>query len=159
MHSPTLYVSMLGTVNNIIKQKTEGLSHADSMLQLPFPANCMNWILGHIMVYRAQYLGVIDGVSKPDEDEFALYGFGSEPLTDPDKAIPLETILARLDELSDQVVAALEKMPESRLDELLDEEKGVTVDQRLHFYLVFHEAMHAGQLEPLRELALANGSS
>ena len=52
---------MLGTANNVIKQKTEGLTHADSMLQLPIPANCMNWILGHIMVYREQYLGVIDG--------------------------------------------------------------------------------------------------
>ena len=85
MHTPTLYVNMLGTVNNVIKQKTEGLTHADSMLQLPIPANCMNWILGHIMVYRMQYLGVIDGVSKPDEGEFALYGFGSEPLTIPTK--------------------------------------------------------------------------
>ncbi len=155
MHTPTLYVNMLGTVNNVIKQKTEGLTHADSMLQLPIPANCMNWILGHIMVYRMQYLGVIDGVSKPDEGEFALYGFGSEPLTDPDKAIPLETLLARLDDLSAQVVAALEKMPESRLDEVWSEERGVTVDQQLHFYLVFHEAFHAGQLEPLHELALA----
>ena len=159
MHSPTLYVNMLGTVNNVIKQKTEGLTHADSMLQLPIPANCMNWVLGHIMVYRMQYLGVIDGVSEPDEGEFALYGFGSEPLTDPDKAIPLETLLARLDDLSAQVVAALEEMPESRLEEVWNEERNVTVDQQLHFYLVFHEAFHVGQLEPLHELALANGSS
>jgi len=146
VHTPTLYVNMLGTANNYIKQKTEGLTHADSMLQLPIPANCMHWILGHIMVHREQILGVIDGVTKPDEDEFALYGVGSEPLTDPDKAIPLETILTRLDDLSDQVVAALEKMPASRLDDLLDEEQGVTVAQRLHFNLVYHEAYHVGQL-------------
>ena len=74
MHMPTLYVNSLGTNNRVIKQKTEGLTHADSMLQLPFPANCMNWILGHILVYREQYLGVIDGVSSPAEGEFALYG-------------------------------------------------------------------------------------
>ena len=64
-----------------------------------------------------QCLGVIDGVSEHDEDEFGLYGFGSEPMTDSDKAIPLETLLARLDTLSEQIAAALEKMPESRLDE------------------------------------------
>ena len=57
--------------------------------------------------------------------------------------------------LSAQVVAALEKMPESRLDEVWNEERDVTVDQQLHFYLVFHEAFHVGQLEPLHELALA----
>ena len=156
MHSPTLYIKSVGITDRVIKQKTEGLTHADSMLQLPFPGNCMNWILGHILVYRMQYLGVIDGVSKPDEGEFALYGFGSEPITDSDKAIPLETLLARLDDASEQVVAALKAMPESRLEEVLDEEQGVSVDERLHFYLVFHEAFHVGQLEPLQELALSN---
>ena len=157
MHSPTLYTKILGTTNHVIKEKTEGLTHADSMLQLPFPGNCMNWILGHMLVYRMQCLGVIDGESKPDEGELALYGFGSEPMTDSNKAIPLETLLARLDDATEQINAALDKMPESRLEVILDEEQDVSVEQRLHFYLVFHEAYHAGQLEPLYELALANG--
>ncbi len=158
MHLPTLYNNILGTSNYVIKEKTEGLTHADSMLQLPFPGNCMNWILGHLMVYRMQCLGVIDGVSEADEAEFALYGFGSEPMTDSDKAIPLETLLARLDTLSEQIAAALEKMPDSRLEEFVDEEQGVTVAQRLIFNLVYHEAYHVGQLEPLYEQALANRS-
>jgi len=158
MHLPTLYNNILGTSNYVIKEKTEGLTHDDSMLQLPFPGNCMNWILGHLMVYRMQCLGVIDGVSEADEDEFALYGFGSEPMTDSDKAIPLETLLARLDTLSEQIAAALEKMPDSRLDELVDEGQDVTVAQRLLFNLVYHEAYHVGQLEPLYEQALANRS-
>ena len=156
MQMQTLCINSLGINNHVIKQKTEGLTHADSMLQLPFPGNCMNWILGHLLVYREQSLGMIDGVSKPDEGEFALYGFGSEPLTDPGKAIPLETLLARLDDASTRISAALEQMPASRLDEVVDEERGVTVGQRLHFYVVFHEAYHAGQLEPLCEFALAN---
>ena len=158
MHMPTLYNNILGTSDYVIKEKTEGLTHADSMLQLPFPGNCMNWILGHLMVYRMQCLGLIDGVSEPDEDEVALYGFGSEPMTDSDKAIPLETLLARLENLSEKIAAALEEMPESRLDEILDEERGVTVGQRLHFMLVYHEAYHVGQLEPLYELAIAKRS-
>jgi hypothetical protein len=29
----------------IIKAQTEGLSHADSLLQLPFRGNCLNWVL------------------------------------------------------------------------------------------------------------------
>ena len=158
MHLPTLFNNILGTSNYVIKEKTEGLTHADSMLQLPFPGNCMNWILGHLMVYRMQCLGVIDGVSEADEEEFVLYGFGSEPMTDSDKAIPLETLLARLDAISEQITAALEEMPDSRLDELLDEEHGVTVAQRLHFNLVYHEAYHVGQLEPLYEQAIAKRS-
>ena len=55
-----------------------------------------------------------------------------------------------------RLLPRLKAMPESRLEEVLDEEQGVSVDERLHFYLVFHEAFHVGQLEPLQELALSN---
>ena len=82
MPTVTQYVNHMEFIDRIIKNQTEGLSHADSMRQLPFPANCMNWILGHLLVYRAQILGLVDGVSQADEAEFALYGNGSEPLTD-----------------------------------------------------------------------------
>lgn len=155
MPSIAQYVNSVRRIDRIVKAKTEGLSHADSMVQLPFPGNCMNWNVGHLLVYRMQYLGVIDGVSKPDPGEFAIYGGGSEPLTDSDKAIPLSTLLTRLDAASDQVIAALETMPAGKLDELYDAEKGITVADRLDFYLVFHESYHAGQLELLQELALA----
>ncbi|MEZ4656317.1 MAG: DinB family protein [Caldilineaceae bacterium] len=155
MPTPQQLISHIGFIDRIIKGKTEGLTHADSMKQLPFPGNCMNWNLGHILVYRMQYLGVIDGVSKPDPDEFAIYGAGSEPLTDSAKAIPLETLLTRLHAASALVVSALEKMAPEKLSEVFDAERGTTVDDRLQFYLIFHESYHAGQLEILRELALA----
>lgn len=149
------YIHNVQWIDRIIKSKTKGLTHEDSMLQMPFPANCMNWNLGHLLVYRMQYLGLIDGVSKPDEAEFALYGGGSEPLTDSDKAIPLDVLLTRLDEASARVISALEKMPESRLTEIADEERGDTVSDRLNGYIIFHESYHSGQLEILYELALA----
>lgn len=148
-------ISSLQRIDGIIKRKTDGLSHADSMKQLPFPGNCMNWNLGHILVYRMQYLGVIDGVSKPDPAEFAIYGAGSQPLTDSDKAIPLETLLSRLQDASAQITAALQAMPVERLGEIYDAERGITVDDRLSFYIIFHESYHAGQLEILEELARA----
>jgi uncharacterized damage-inducible protein DinB len=103
-------------------------------------------------------LGVIDGVSKPDPVEFAIYGGGSEPLTDSSKAIPLDVLLARIDDSSAQAIAALEAMPVEKLAEIYDAERGTTVDDRLSFYLIFHESYHAGQLEILQELALARKS-
>jgi len=156
MPTPTQYINHVQLIDRIVKGKTEGLTHAQSMKQLPFPGNCMNWNIGHILVYRMQYLGVIDGESKPDPDEFAMYGAGSDPLTDSDKAIPLETLLERLDESSKMVISAIEKMPPEKLTEIFDAEQGTTVDDRLQFYIMFHEAYHAGQLELLQELALAD---
>ncbi len=156
MPTPKQYQSHIHLMDRIIKGKTAGLSHADSMRQLPFPGNCMNWNLGHLLVYRHQYLGVIDGSSQADPAEFALYGAGSDPLTDSTKAIPLETLLARLDEASATLVAALDQVAPERLAAIHDVEKGTTVDDHLQFYLMFHESYHVGQLEILHELAVAS---
>jgi uncharacterized damage-inducible protein DinB len=150
------YIDSIERIDRIIKSKTENLTHTDSMKQLPFPGNCMNWNLGHLLVYRMQYLGLLDGTSQADPAEFALYGGGSQPLTDSDKAIPLPVLLERLDDASAQIIAALSALPPERLSEWYDEEKGITLADRLNFYLVFHESYHAGQLELLRELALAS---
>jgi len=150
------YINSLKRIDGIIDRKTEGLTHEDSMRQLPFPGNGMNWNLGHILVYRMQLLGVIDGASKPDPDEFAIYGGGSQPLTDSAKAMPLDVLLARLTDATGQVIAALEAMPTEKLAEVYDAERGTTVAERLAFYLIFHESYHAGQLEILHELALAS---
>jgi uncharacterized damage-inducible protein DinB len=156
MPTLTQYINSVKRIDGIIKRRAEGLTHEDSMRQLPFPGNCLNWNLGHILVYRMQYLGVIDGFSRPDAAEFALYGAGSEPLTDSSKAIPLETLLRRLDAAAEQVISALQTMPVERLAEIYDQKTGATVADRLTFYLIFHESYHAGQLEILQELALAH---
>ncbi|MEX1020022.1 MAG: DinB family protein [Litorilinea sp.] len=155
MPTTAQYINSIKRIDTIIKRKTEGLTHAQSMKQLPFPGNCLNWNLGHILVYRMQYLGVIDGVSQPDPAEFKIYGGGSAPLTDSEIAMPLPTLLTRLDAASDQVITALQSMPAEKLNDIYDAEKSTTVADRLDFYLVFHESYHAGQLELLQELALA----
>ena len=155
MPTITQYVNHVQLIDGIVARKCQGLTHAESMLQLPFPANCLNWNLGHLLVYRMQYLGAIDGVTQPDPAEFALYGGGSAPLTDSAKAIPLETLLARLTEASARVTSALQAMDPARLDAIYDADRGTTVDDRLQFYIIFHESYHAGQLEILHELALA----
>ncbi len=141
--------------NMVIKNKAGELTHEDSMRQLPFPGNCMNWNLGHLLVYRIQILDLINGTSESDEAEFAIYGAGSDLLTDSSKAIPLDQLLTRLEESANAVTATLEKMPLERLDEVIDEERGTTMAQRLGFYMLFHEAYHIGQLELLHELALS----
>ncbi len=106
MPTPAQYIDRIEYVNRNIKMRIENLTHADSMKQLPFPSNCMNWNIGHIMVYRDEYLGAIDGVSKPDAGEFAIYGGGSEPLTDSTKAIPLDVLIDQLDAKSERLKVA-----------------------------------------------------
>ena len=63
MPTLTQYIDHIEFVDRSIKMRIEGLTHADSMKQLSFPANCMNWNIGHIMVFRDVYLGAIDGTT------------------------------------------------------------------------------------------------
>jgi hypothetical protein len=115
----------------------------------------MNWNIGHILVIRDRSLGAIDGVSAPDPAEYTIYGPRSEPLTDSSKAIPLETLIERLDESSERLKDAFQTISPGKLDELYESNKGKSLDDYLLHYVVVHEAIHLGQLEILRELALA----
>ena len=128
MPTPTQYINRIEAVNSNIKSKTEGLTHADSMKQLPFPANCMNWNIGHIMVYREEYLGAIDRVSRADPAEFAIYGAGSEPLTDSAKAIPLGTLIERLDASTERLKTAFQALLPERLNEPHESHAGSSLD-------------------------------
>ena len=155
MPTPDQYIHRIEFVDRNIKMQIEGLTHADSMKQLPFPGNCMNWNIGHIMVYRDEYLGAIDGVSKPDTAEFAIYGGGSEPLTDSNRAMPLGTLIERLDASSEHLKTVFQSLPPERLNDPYEAWTGNSLDDYLLFYVVAHEAYHLGLLEILRELALS----
>ena len=155
MPTPNQYINRIESVSRSIKMQIEGLTHADNMKQLPFPANCMNWNIGHIMVYREEYLGAIAGESGADPNEFAIYGAGSEPLTDSAKAIQLDTLIERLDAGTERLITAFQSLPPGKLNEPHESHAGNTLDDYLLFYVVVHEAYHLGLLEILRELALA----
>ena len=155
MPTPTQYINRIEDVDRSIKMQIEGLTHADSMRQLPFPGNCMNWNIGHIMVYRDEYLGAIDGVSVPDAAEFAIYGGGSEPLTDSNKAMHLAALIERLDSSSEHLKTVFQSLTPEKLNVPYESWAGNSLDDYLHFYVVVHEAYHLGQLEILRELALS----
>ena len=155
MPTPDQYIKRIEAVNRGIKMKIEGLTHADSMKQMPFPANCMNWNIGHIMVYRDEYLGSLDGISAADPIEFATYGGGSEPLTDSARAMQLDTLIERLDASFERLKLAFQSLTPEKLNEPHKSHAGSSFDDYLHFYVVVHEAYHLGQLEILRELALA----
>ena len=155
MLTTTDLINQLQTNSRIIKGRIDGLNHEDSLRQLSFPGNCLNWNLGHLLVYRHRILGMIDGVSDADPAEFAIYGAGSEPMTDGSRAISFAELSERMDSAAAAIEAALTALPPAQLTTVIDEAQGTTLGGRLLFYLVYHEAYHTGQMEILRELALA----
>ncbi|MFK7802734.1 MAG: hypothetical protein AB8G95_13950 [Anaerolineae bacterium] len=155
VHVVNGFIKSLEYHDRVLKMKTAGVTHKQSLLQLPIAANCMNWNLGHILVYREEYLGVLDGVTEPDKAEFAVYGYGSPLMTDGKGALQMELILKRIFALSPKIKAALKATSAERFAEMHNEERDLTVEDNTRVYLQYHEAFHLGQVEILQELAKA----
>jgi uncharacterized damage-inducible protein DinB len=138
----------------IIKAQTKGLSHADSLLQLPFRGNCLNWVLGHITDNRNTMLRLLGEESILSEAHAARYGYGSEPVCgDGDDILTLEQLLAAMEQSQSALAARLETITP---EELAREEQsflGTTTLGQLIFFLFWHETYHMGQPEYLRQLA------
>jgi DinB superfamily len=140
--------------SNIIQQQTEGLSHEQCLLQLPFRGNCMNWVLGHIAGNRNSLLKALGEKPIMTEQEAARYGHGSEPVcADGEGVIQLDRLLSMLQYSQERIAVALPRLTPHDLDKMVKDHRGeVTLGNRL-FFLYFHETYHTGQTELLRQLA------
>ena len=138
----------------IIRAQTEGLSHADCLLQLPFRGNCLNWVLGHIADNRNTMLRLLGEEAILGEAHAARYGYDSEPVCgDADDILTLDQLLTALEQSQSALTVRLEKITE---EELAREEQsflGTTTLGQLVFFLFWHESYHTGQPEYLRQLA------
>ena len=68
----------------VFTHQTDGLTHDDSLLQLPFRGNCLNWVIGHVLVSRENILAMMGIQGTWTEEEIARYRGGSEPITSAD---------------------------------------------------------------------------
>jgi uncharacterized damage-inducible protein DinB len=138
----------------IIKAQTEGLSHADSLLQLPFRGNCLNWVLGHMADNRNTMLHFLGEEAILSEAHSARYGYGSEPVCgDADDILTLEQVLTALEQSQRALTERLEKITPEELEREEQSFLGTTTLGQLIFFLFWHESYHAGQPEYLRQLA------
>jgi hypothetical protein len=141
----------------LIHMQTAGLTHADSLLQPPFRANCLNWIIGHLLVGRNRVLRALGAEPIVAEAEVARYETDSEPILDQGAGIwVLEDLLAAHDRAQERIAEALRSAtPDELAKELLVGERKTTIGQRV-FGLYFHDTYHTGQAELLRQLAGTN---
>ena len=132
----------------LIKQRIEGIEHPESIYQPPFGGNCANWILGHIIVARCNFLMMLSIPSIWDMAQCRRYIPGSDPITGANGAVSFETLCVDLDNTQEQLLAALDQVSREKLQEFSGEK---TIEEHLAFYSS-HEAYHAGQLEILRQM-------
>ena len=139
---------------DIIKSQTQGLAHADSVLQLPFRSNCLNWTLGHIATSRCNMLQALGEKPILSEAQHKRYGYGSEPVcADGEDILKLEQLLTVLEQSQKALTACLQTIGAEELAREVQSFLGTTTLGQLVFFLYWHETYHTGQTEALRQLA------
>lgn len=142
---------------SLINRQCGGLNHDDSLLQPPFRGNCLNWVLGHILVSRDQVLRLLGEEPTLSEEAAARYKTDSKPITEDNKdVLKLADLLKRLQTAQDRITHGLQRAtPEDLSKELSSDKSSVMVGFQI-FGLYFHETYHTGQTELLRQLAGTN---
>jgi uncharacterized damage-inducible protein DinB len=141
---------------SIVQRQTDGLSHADSLLQPPFRGNCLNWVLGHLADNRASILRAL-GETPAAGEATARYRREAEPITaDGPDVLPLAELLRLLAASQEPLAAALGHATAGDLARAWQVGQRQTTVGAWVFFLYFHETYHVGQTELLRQLAGAN---
>jgi len=127
----------------------DGLTHEDSLVQPP-QGNCLNWVVGHLLVHRNKMLLTLGEPPSWDSEALKRYDRGSEPVTgDGPDVLPLEKLREELASAKEKVVAAIQKAG----DEGLAKPSGKSTAGQFLLVLSMHEAYHTGQLGLLRRIA------
>ncbi|MBC7876031.1 MAG: DinB family protein [Anaerolineales bacterium] len=146
-------------LNMVIHGNVEGITHEESLMQLPFDTNCMNWVMGHIVTNRSHVLEAVNAAHIWRDDVRNLYHTGTAPIKPESTALQFEKLLAYLDESVELLKAALENVSAERLAENFTNYRGEKTREAHLLGFHWHETYHIGQLEIFKDMALAGRAS
>ncbi|MFQ5650878.1 MAG: DinB family protein [bacterium] len=141
---------LYGINADVMHRNIEGLSHDDSLCQPQPGGNCLNWVVGHIVVTRNLTLDLLGRERVWDESRAKPYKRYSEPIKGGSQAPNFSDIITAFDKSQEEVMAGLQQLRPEQLDQLVDDKE--TLREKLSL-LYFHETYHLGQTAILRRLA------
>jgi uncharacterized damage-inducible protein DinB len=140
----------------IIALQSEGLTHAESLIQTEYNINCLNWVVGHMAVYRDTILAWLgqDAVLGEAGDR---YRRESDPIRgEGEGVVPFERLLDLIRAGQAQLDEAFESLPEERGSESVMSNGRQTTLAKALFFAYFHDSYHVGQTDLLRQVAGRN---
>jgi uncharacterized damage-inducible protein DinB len=155
MISPTHMAASYRRNLQIMKMQTEGLSHEQSLVQLPFRGNCMNWIAGHLVTNRNNVLKLLEASDLISDLDVSHYQRESDPITpESENILPLNTLIEMLERSQEHLDRLLEEVTDEELARKVAffGNTEMTVGEWLLFFF-FHDSYHTGQSEILRQAA------
>ena len=136
----------------LIHRLVDSLSQADSIVQPPYDGNCLNWVLGHIIVSRNEVLDLLGTEVVWSEEVIELYKTGSEPIKEDGQGLTFEELVDALDIAQERIAGSLEEIPADELNRVVETRRGVRPIGKHVAGLNWHETYHTGQLELLRAM-------
>lgn len=125
----------------VVSINTEGITHEESMIFPNGEANCMNWVLGHLIYVRNGLLNVLGEESIWDGKAFSGYNRGIVALERKDEFVNFEKLKSYLKQSQDKLDAKLDTLDHFNAEQIKDIAT-----------LCFHENYHSGQLGYIRRL-------
>ena len=141
-----------------ITMNTDGMTHEES-LATPRPAgNNANWVFGHIITVRNQFVPILGLEPFQDEARTKLYDRGTPAVTAVNAA-PFAELVESFGRSQEQIMGALENVDfDKPAPKSLDAAFfGKTLGSALLTF-AFHEIYHSGQLGILRRIAGKDGA-
>lgn len=134
----------------LIQHLVADVSDEQSLMQLPFEANCMNWILGHILSRRHSALEALGSETLWSEDRLSRYRTGSEAIKMPEQATAFHILKEDLERSMDLLEQVLRQADQELLERTVVNDRGEkTAAEHIEGFL-WHETYHLGQLELLK---------
>ncbi|RKT01898.1 hypothetical protein [Chryseobacterium defluvii] len=125
----------------VISMNLEGITHEESMIFPNGDANCMNWILGHLIYIRNAFLNILGEEPVWNGEKFSAYNRGEIPLNRKDEFVNFEDLKSYLKSSQDKLESAFSKLEKIEPENVND----IAI-------LSFHEIYHSGQLGYLRRI-------
>jgi len=144
-----------------LNRNLQDLTHADTLVTPDAGGNCLNWVLGHVVVARNAILALAGATPVLSGENMQQYQRGSQP-EGTENFLDLATLRGYLDDSQQQLIPALAGLSEEALNRPVPEAykrpplTGSVGDAliRLHY----HEGYHNGQIGFLRRLAGKEGA-
>jgi uncharacterized damage-inducible protein DinB len=139
----------------IIKMQTENLTHEQSLIQLPFRSNCLNWVVGHILTNRCNILKLLGAEDIRPGVSLDHYERDSQPVTaDGEGVLKLDELIKHLEDTQERLEAVLEQEDEESLQRSSPyRDRPERPVAYWIFFLFFHDSYHTGQTEIFRQAA------
>lgn len=152
-----MYEFSYGAVN----RNVEGVTEEESLVKPQLAGNCLNWVLGHIVVYRGTILTLVGEVPVCSEAQAVPYRRGSSP-SESDELLDMATLRGYFADSHQRLIPALAALSDEALAlPVPDQHKRPPLTGSIGDALIrlhYHEGYHNGQIGLLRRIAGKDGA-